>query len=95
MAGSAAAYYLVHSLGAGPDFHDRDMRAARTFGGAASTAGVGRIVYLGGLVPSGEVASPHLASRAEVGQILLDGPVPAIVLQAGVIIGSGSASEPR
>ena len=27
-----------------------------------------------------------------MGQILLDGPVPAIVLQAGVIIGSGSAS---
>ena len=41
---------------------------------------------------SDETASPHLASRAEVGQILLDGPVPAVVLQAGVIIGSGSAS---
>jgi hypothetical protein len=43
-------------------------------------------------VPAGEELSPHLASRAEVGQILLDGPVPAVVLQAGVIIGSGSAS---
>jgi hypothetical protein len=59
---------------------------------AASANGVARIVYLGGLVPAGERLSPHLASRAEVGDIFLDSPVNAIVLQAGVIIGSGSAS---
>ena len=35
---------------------------------------------------------PHLASRAEVGQVLLDSGVPTAVLQAAVIIGSGSAS---
>ncbi len=36
--------------------------------------------------------SPHLRSRAEVGDILLASGVPTAVLQAAVIIGSGSAS---
>ena len=36
--------------------------------------------------------SPHLRSREEVGQILLQSGVPTAVLQAAVIIGSGSAS---
>jgi uncharacterized protein YbjT (DUF2867 family) len=85
-------YYLVHSIGSSGSFSDSDRTAAANTADAAARAGVSRVVYLGGLVPSGEVASAHLASRAEVGQILLDGPVPAIVLQAGVIIGSGSAS---
>jgi len=92
MSGVDVVFYLVHSIGTGVSFEESDRRAARHTADAAATAGVGRIVYLGGLVPSGEAASPHLASRAEVGQILLDGPVPAVVLQAGVIIGSGSAS---
>lgn len=85
-------YYLVHSIGSGSDFEASDRRAASNVATAASVAGVERIVYLGGMVPSDEPISPHLASRAEVGQIFLDGAVPAIVLQAGVIIGSGSAS---
>lgn len=85
-------YYLVHSIGTGSDFENTDRIAAQHTAEVAATCGVGRIVYLGGLVPAGEDASPHLASRAEVGQIFLDGQVPAVVLQAGVIIGSGSAS---
>jgi uncharacterized protein YbjT (DUF2867 family) len=90
-AGVDVIYYLVHSIGTGAAFEESDRRAAQNTAAAAAAAGVGRIVYLGGLVPQGE-ASPHLASRAEVGQIFLDGAVPAVVLQAGVIIGSGSAS---
>ncbi len=87
-----AVYYLIHSIGTGPQFSESDRRAATTMAEAAARAGVARIVYLGGLVPTDGEASPHLASRAEVGQILLDGPVPAVVLQAGVVLGSGSAS---
>lgn len=92
MEGIEVVYYLVHSIGTGASFEESDRTAARNTAEAAAAAGVARIVYLGGLVPSGEEASPHLASRAEVGQIFLDGLVPAVVLQAGVIIGSGSAS---
>jgi uncharacterized protein YbjT (DUF2867 family) len=92
MEGVESVYYLVHSIGSGADFAESDRLAAENTGRAAFTAGVGRIVYLGGLVPQGEMLSPHLASRAEVGQVLLDSGVPTVVLQAGVILGSGSAS---
>ncbi|MCU1370137.1 MAG: NAD(P)-dependent oxidoreductase [Ilumatobacteraceae bacterium] len=85
-------YYLVHSIGTGSTFEETDRQAARNTAEAAAGAGLARIIYLGGLVPTSDDVSPHLASRAEVGQIFLDGAVPAVVLQAGVILGSGSAS---
>jgi uncharacterized protein YbjT (DUF2867 family) len=91
--GIETIYYLVHSIGAGGDFSDIDRQAATNVVAAAERAGVKRIIYLGGIVPpDAEVSSKHLASRAEVGQIFLDAAIPAVVLQAGVIIGSGSAS---
>ncbi|NNU28066.1 DUF2867 domain-containing protein [Isoptericola sediminis] len=92
--GVDVAYYLVHSLGTGRTFEVRDRRNALTFARAAREAGVGRIVYLGGLypdVPEGEL-SPHLSSRKEVEEILLASGVPTTVLRAAVILGSGSAS---
>ena len=93
MSGIDVIFYLVHSIGTSSDFSDSDRRAAANVAAAAHEAGVQRIIYLGGIVPpETEEASKHLASRAEVGQIFLDSPVPAVVLQAGVIIGSGSAS---
>ncbi|GAA5033439.1 SDR family oxidoreductase [Microbacterium fluvii] len=85
-------YYLVHSLAAGAGFERDDLSAARAVAAAAAAAGVGRIVYLGGLHPSGVRLSAHLRSRVEVGEVFLSGGVPALVLQAGVVIGSGSAS---
>jgi hypothetical protein len=42
--------------------------------------------------PADEELSEHLRSRGEVGRVLLESPVPTAVLQAGVVIGSGSAS---
>lgn len=94
--GVDVAYYLIHALGSGPRFADTDRESARTFAAAAEDAGVGRLVYLGGLGPAAGSAardsSPHLRSRAEVGEILLASSVPAAVLRAAVIIGSGSAS---
>jgi len=87
------AYYLIHSLGTDTSFERRDRTAAQTFAAAAKAAGVQRIVYLGGIISgqAGEL-SPHLRSRAEVGDILLASGVPTAALQAAVIIGSGSAS---
>jgi uncharacterized protein YbjT (DUF2867 family) len=95
MRGVDVAYYLVHAIGTGGDFEETDRRAARVFGERARTAGVRRVVYLGGLTPAGvpeRDLSPHLRSRAEVGRILLDSGVPTTVLRAAVILGSGSAS---
>lgn len=95
MRGIDVAYYLVHALKSGSGFEETDRLAARTFAEQARDAGVRRIVYLGGLTPRGvpeQSLSPHLRSRAEVGRILLDGTVPATVLRAAVVIGSGSTS---
>jgi len=90
LAGVDAAYYLVHSMGAGLPYEKADRDAAEAFGAAARAAGVGRIVYLGGL-GHGEL-SPHLASRQEVGGILRASGVPTVELRASIVIGSGSAS---
>ncbi|MFI6574237.1 SDR family oxidoreductase [Nocardiopsis sp. NPDC050513] len=91
-AGMDVAYYLVHAMSGGGGFVSQDARGARTFARAAEEAGVGRVVYLGGLAPPGVALSPHMSSRSEVGEILLASSVPAVVLRAAVIIGSGSAS---
>lgn len=90
--GIEVAYYLVHSLGAGRDFHDRDLRAARAFGEAAAAAGVARIVYLGGLGDAAGALSEHLRSRHDTGAALSAAGVPVTEFRAAVIVGSGSVS---
>lgn len=92
LAGVDVAYYLIHSMAGGRDFAERDRELAEAFSDAAEASSVGRLVYLGGLHPEGEELSPHLASRVEVGEVFLDGPVPAAVLQAAIVIGDGSIS---
>ncbi|WP_104159984.1 SDR family oxidoreductase [Arthrobacter sp. ZGTC212] len=91
MQGIDTVYFLVHSMASGKGFASQEERIAHIVADAAAEAGVQRIVYLGGLHPEGEL-SPHMRSRTEVGRILLEGKVPAVVYQAGVVIGSGSAS---
>jgi uncharacterized protein YbjT (DUF2867 family) len=85
--GVDAAYYLVHSMSSERDFAASDRHAARNF--ADAVKGIGKVVYVGGLLPDG--ASAHLRSRAEVGRILRDR-LPTTEFRAGPIIGSGSAS---
>ncbi|WP_342023200.1 SDR family oxidoreductase [Arthrobacter citreus] len=91
MADTDTVYFLVHSMASGKGFAAQEEDIANIVAQAAEEAGVSRIVYLGGLHPEGEL-SPHMRSRTEVGRILLEGKVPAVVYQAGVVIGSGSAS---
>ena len=92
--GVDVVYYLVHGMGVRGDFADSEQRAARTLARAAKAAGVSRIVYLGGLHPDVPIdaLSRHLRSRTIVGRILLNSGVPTAAFQAGVVIGSGSAS---
>ena len=89
--GAEVAYYLVHSMGRGSedsDFAERDRRGAENFAAAASEAGVGRIVYLGGM--SG--GSEHLESRDETGRALQEGDVPVVYFRAAAVVGAGSES---
>ena len=84
------AYYLIHSMAGGQGFHERDLMAARNFGAAAAAAGVGRIIYMGGLGDPETELSQHLRSRQETGDALREGGVPVTEFRAGVIVGSGS-----
>ena len=86
------AYYLIHSMSSGSDFHDMDILAARTFGRAASEAGVNNVIYLGGLGEPQADLSRHLRSRHETGQALREAGVPVTEFRAAVIVGSGSIS---
>lgn len=90
--GAEAVYYLVHSMRSGGDFAERDARAASNFREAADKAGVGRVIYLGGLGEEGEDLSEHLRSRREVESILKEGEYDFTSLRAAIIVGDGSTS---
>ena len=90
--GVEAAFYLVHSMGAGAGFEERDRRAAENFAAAASAASVERVVYLGGLGADRDDLSAHLRSRRAVERVLADGDYALTTLRAAIVIGAGSAS---
>lgn len=89
--GVDVAFYLVHSMAAGKEFSKLDLIAAGNFAAAAASAGVQRIVYLGGLVPE-NASGEHIVSRRETGDVLRSGPVPVTEVRAGIIVGPGSAA---
>lgn len=84
--------YLVHSIGQGERWAERELADARNVAVQAAAAGVRRIVYLGGLGRDSDALSAHLRSRHAVGAALAASGVPTVEVRAGVIIGSGSAS---
>jgi uncharacterized protein YbjT (DUF2867 family) len=90
--GMDVVYYLVHSMGTSKDFTAEENRAVRNVVTAAHRTGVRRVVYLSGLHPENRKLSPHLESRKAVGEALIDSGIETVVLQAGVVVGSGSAS---
>ncbi|QTN31116.1 DUF2867 domain-containing protein [Akkermansiaceae bacterium] len=89
--GMAAAYYLLHSMGAGDGFEERENACAQNFLQWVSFRPCQRIIYLGGLVPEGGL-SDHLESRENVNRVLRSGAIPVTTLRASIIVGSGSAS---
>jgi uncharacterized protein YbjT (DUF2867 family) len=92
--GVDVAYFLIHSMEPSSDgpFSARERTAAENFAAAARATGTARVVYLGGPIPVGGVASPHLASRLAVEQILLGASPCSIALRASIVIGAGSRS---
>jgi len=96
--GVEVAYYLVHSMLPSSrlmqgHFQDLDLLLADNFGRAAASAGVKRIVYLGGLVPEAEEGlSEHLASRLEAERALGGYGVPVTAVRAGLVVGRGGSS---
>ena len=102
--GIDVAYYLIHSMErvprGTPGFEVRELWAAQNFARAAAAEGVGRIVYLGGLVPRWDTtgrgrraaASRHLASREQVERVLLSAVPDSVALRASIVIGARSRS---
>ena len=94
--GADVAVYLVHSMLPASrltqgSFEDLDLILADNFARAAKLRGIKRIIYLGGLLPRGEL-SPHLRSRKEVEDVLASHGVPTVTLRAGLVIGPQSSS---
>jgi uncharacterized protein YbjT (DUF2867 family) len=92
LSGVQAAYYLIHSMSAGPNHEKRDLQAASNFAAAARLNGVGRIVYLGALGDPRSDLSRHLRSRQQTGQVLKESGVPVTEFRAAIVVGSGSIS---
>ncbi len=92
LTGIDVAVYLVHSIGSGDDWENRERELARNFAKSCQSAGVRRIVYLGGLGDDSTKLSRHLRSRHDVGRELASLGTEVVELRAAVIIGSGSAS---
>ena len=91
--GIEVAYYLVHSMepGAG-SFAERDAEGAEAFARAARTAGVERVVYLGGVGYDDQPLSEHLRSRQETGRILAEHGPRVLELRAAMVMAADSAS---
>ena len=94
--GVGVAYYLIHSMEGDrnhwKEFASREEIQAQNFLKAATSAGVKRIIYLGGLVNDSLNLSPHMKSRKNVGEILASGSIPVTELRASLIIGSRGGS---
>jgi uncharacterized protein YbjT (DUF2867 family) len=92
--GVDVAYYLIHSMEGpgGGAFVDLERRQGEAFASAASAAGVRRIVYLGGLLPSDGALSRHLASRLTVEEALLEAAPESIALRASIVVAARSRS---
>ncbi|WBV58074.1 SDR family oxidoreductase [Chryseobacterium daecheongense] len=87
----SGAYYLMHSMSNSNDYAEKEKECAVNFSNFIENTECKHIIYLSGLVNEKEL-SQHLSSRFEVEKNLMQCKIPATVLRAGIIIGSGSAS---
>lgn len=92
LAGTDAAYYLIHSMADVPGFEKMEEVSALNFAKAAAAAGCGRVIYLGGLGKEGPELSKHLTSRHRVGEVLRSLGTAVTEFRAAIIVGSGSIS---
>lgn len=89
-AGVEVAYYLVHAMGGGGGYAERERVGAANFGRMAKREGIERVVYLGGL--GGDSASEHLQSRHQTARVLIAEGPPLTYFRAAMVVGAGSES---
>lgn len=93
--GVETAYYLIHSMerAANGGFDTAERRSAEHFAAAAVRAGVRRVVYLGGPVPTDDAPiSRHLASRLAVEETLLAAVAESVAFRASIVLAGESRS---
>ena len=91
------AVYLVHSMLPSAQltqgkFQDLDLLVADNFARAAEKNKIKQIIYVGGIIPSNQELSRHLASRKEVENALSFRTAKLTTLRAGMIIGANGSS---
>lgn len=87
-----AAYYLIHSLGdTTTTLKEYEIRSAGCFVLVAHLTQVRQLIYLGG-ISNDQSLSRHLLARREVRDVLTNSGIPYTILEAGIIVGSGSIS---
>jgi len=87
-----AAYYLIHSMSSNTlNFDEMESVSAYNFREKINETNVKHVIYLGGIVNNANL-SKHLRSRKMVQNILEKGRYNFTALNAGIILGSGSAS---
>jgi uncharacterized protein YbjT (DUF2867 family) len=84
------AYYLVHAMGGGGGYAERERIGATNFAHMAKREGVKRVIYLGGL--GGDDASEHLQSRHRTAEVLAAEGPPLTYFRAAMVVGAGSES---
>ncbi len=86
------AYYLIHSLGdTSTTLKEYELRAAGCFVLVANLTHVKQIIYLSG-ISNEKNLSKHLLARKMVKDVLMNSQIAYTILEAGIIVGSGSIS---
>lgn len=91
LSGADVLIYLIHSLGA-KNFEQLDVRLANSAGSAAQRAGIKKIIYLGGIIPTSQQVSPHLKSRMKTGEALASYGIPVGEVRASILLATCSSS---
>lgn len=86
-----AVYYLIHGMGDGDDFIEKERQAAENLRDALRGSNVKQVIFLGALQPEGD-SSPHLIARKLTGEILRQSGIPVTELRASIVVGPGSAA---
>ena len=86
------AYYLIHSLGdTSTTLKEYELRSAGCFVLVALLTQVKQIIYLSG-ISNEENLSKHLMARKVVKDVFVHSGIAYTILEAGIIVGSGSVS---
>lgn len=85
-------YYLVHSMGEGGDFIAHERQVAMNVRDALLATPVRQIIFLSSLQAPEQEQSDHLRARQLTAETLRGANIPLTELQAGIIVGAGSAA---